>query len=58
MARLSATDRLAGLLEGLLGFGGEESAGSSFVRLDCSVWTTDKDGIVSALLAAEITTRI
>ena len=47
-----------GLLDGSLGFGGEESAGASFVRLDGSVWTTDKDGIVPALLAAEITTRM
>ncbi len=46
-----------GLLDGTLGFGGEESAGASFVRLDGSVWTTDKDGIVPALLAAEITAR-
>jgi phosphoglucomutase len=46
-----------GLLDGSLGFGGEESAGASFVRLDGSVWTTDKDGIVPALLAAEITAR-
>jgi phosphoglucomutase len=44
-----------GLLDGSLGFGGEESAGASFVRLDGTVWTTDKDGIVPALLAAEIT---
>ncbi len=44
-----------GLLDGSLGFGGEESAGASFVRLDGSVWTTDKDGIVAALLSAEIT---
>ena len=44
-----------GLLDGSLGFGGEESAGASFVRRDGSVWTTDKDGIVPALLAAEIT---
>ena len=43
-----------GLLDGSLGFGGEESAGASFLRLDGSVWTTDKDGIVPALLAAEI----
>ncbi len=43
-----------GLLEGWLGFGGEESAGASFLRLDGSVWTTDKDGIVMAMLAAEI----
>ena len=47
-----------GLLDGSLGFGGEESAGASFVRLDGRVWTTDKDGIVPALLAAEITARI
>jgi len=47
-----------GLLEGSLGFVGEESAGASFVRMDGSVWTTDKDGIVLALLAAEITARM
>jgi phosphoglucomutase len=47
-----------GLLDGSLGFGGEESAGASFVRLDGKVWTTDKDGIVPALLAAEITARM
>jgi phosphoglucomutase len=47
-----------GLLDGSLGFAGEESAGASFVRLDGSVWTTDKDGIVLALLAAEITARM
>jgi phosphoglucomutase len=46
-----------GLLDGSLGFGGEESAGASFVRVDGSVWTTDKDGIVPALLSAEITAR-
>jgi phosphoglucomutase len=44
-----------GLLGGRLGFGGEESAGSSFLRRDGRVWTTDKDGIVPCLLAAEIT---
>jgi phosphoglucomutase len=44
-----------GLMDGSLGFGGEESAGASFLRLDGSVWTTDKDGIVPALLSAEIT---
>ena len=43
-----------GLLDGSLGFGGEESAGASFLRMDGRVWTTDKDGIVPALLAAEI----
>ena len=46
------------LLDGSLGFGGEESAGASFSRLDGSVWTTDKDGIVPALLSAEITARM
>jgi phosphoglucomutase len=46
---------VAGLLDGSLAFGGEESAGASFVRRDGSVWTTDKDGILLALLAAEIT---
>jgi phosphoglucomutase len=49
---------VGGLLDGSLGFGGEESAGASFIRLDGSVWTTDKDGIVPALLAAEITARL
>ncbi|MGH8110363.1 MAG: alpha-D-glucose phosphate-specific phosphoglucomutase, partial [Rhodanobacteraceae bacterium] len=44
-----------GLFDGTLGFGGEESAGAAFVRRDGSAWTTDKDGIVPALLAAEIT---
>ena len=47
-----------GLLDGSLGFVGEESAGASFVRMDGSVWTTDKDGMVPALLAAEITARM
>jgi phosphoglucomutase len=47
-----------GLLDGSLGFGGEESAGASFLRRDDSVWTTDKDGIAPALLAAEITARL
>ncbi len=47
-----------GLLRGELGFGGEESAGASFLRRNGSVWTTDKDGIVPALLAAEITARM
>jgi phosphoglucomutase len=46
-----------GLLDGSLGFVGEESAGATFLRLDGSVWTTDKDGIVAALLSAEITAR-
>src|SRR5581483_9193336 len=43
-----------GLLEGSLGFGGEESAGASFLRTDGRVWTTDKDGLIMSLLAAEI----
>jgi phosphoglucomutase len=47
-----------GLLDGSLGFGGEESAGASFARRDGSVWTTDKDGIILSLLAAEITARM
>jgi phosphoglucomutase len=46
-----------GLVDGSLGFGGEESAGASFLRFDGSVWTTDKDGIILALLAAEITAK-
>ncbi len=46
-----------GLVDGSLGFAGEESAGATFLRRDGSVWTTDKDGIVAALLAAEITAR-
>ena len=46
-----------GLLDGSLGFGGEESAGASFLRLDGAPWSTDKDGILLALLAAEITAR-
>ncbi|MEU2773479.1 phosphoglucomutase (alpha-D-glucose-1,6-bisphosphate-dependent) [Streptomyces sp. NPDC007162] len=44
-----------GLVSGAIGFGGEESAGASFLRRDGSVWTTDKDGILLALLASEIT---
>ncbi|RMQ35798.1 Phosphoglucomutase [Pseudomonas amygdali pv. mori] len=46
-----------GLFEGSLGFGGEESAGASFLRRDGTVWTTDKDGLIPALLAAEMTAR-
>jgi phosphoglucomutase len=45
---------VAGLLDGTIGFGGEESAGASFLRRDGSVWTTDKDGILLCLLASEI----
>jgi len=47
-----------GLLDGSLGFAGEESAGASFARLDGTVWTTDKDGIILALLAAEMTAKL
>jgi phosphoglucomutase len=46
-----------GLLDGSLGFGGEESAGASFLRRDGSVWSTDKDGLIPCLLAAEMTAR-
>jgi phosphoglucomutase len=46
-----------GLLDGSLAFGGEESAGASFVRRDGSVWATDKDGLIMGLLAAEMTAR-
>jgi phosphoglucomutase len=46
-----------GLIDGSVGFAGEESAGASFLRLDGSVWTTDKDGLILGLLAAEITSR-
>ena len=47
-----------GLFDGTLCFGGEESAGASFSRLDGSVWTTDKDGFIPCLLAAEITATL
>jgi len=47
----------AGLADGSFGFGGEESAGAAFLRLDGTAWTTDKDGITAALLAAEITAK-
>ena len=46
-----------GLLDGSCGFGGEESAGASFLQLDGGVWTTDKDGLILDLLAAEITAK-
>jgi phosphoglucomutase len=46
-----------GLIDGSFGFGGEESAGASFLRMDGTVWTTDKDGIILDLLAAEMTAR-
>ncbi len=49
---------VGGLLDGTLGFAGEESAGATFLRRDGSVWTTDKDGIVAGLLAAEMTGRL
>jgi phosphoglucomutase len=45
---------VSGLADGSVGFGGEESAGASFLRRDGSVWSTDKDGIIACLLAAEI----
>jgi len=45
----------AGLFDGSLGFGGEESAGASFLRRDGTVWSTDKDGLIASLLAAEMT---
>ena len=48
---------VGGLLDGSLGFAGEESAGASFLRRDGSVWTTDKDGLILGLLAAEMTAR-
>jgi phosphoglucomutase len=48
---------VAGLLDGSIAFAGEESAGASFLRMDGSTWTTDKDGIIAALLAAEMTAR-
>ena len=48
---------MAGLIDGSIGFGGEESAGASFLRRDGTTWTTDKDGIIACLLAAEMTAR-
>jgi phosphoglucomutase len=48
---------VTGLVDGSLGFGGEESAGASFLQFDGGVWTTDKDGLIPALLSAEITAR-
>ena len=53
--RSVSSGSLTDLLSGSIGFGGEESAGASFLRHDGSVWTTDKDGIILALLASEIT---
>jgi phosphoglucomutase len=47
-----------GLVDGTIGFGGEESAGASFLRRDGTTWTTDKDGIIACLLAAELTARL
>ena len=49
---------VSGLLDGTLGFGGEESAGASCLRIDGTTWTTDKDGMILGLLAAEITARL
>jgi phosphoglucomutase len=48
---------VSGLVDGTLGFGGEESAGASFLRHDGTVWTTDKDGLIACLLAAELTAK-
>jgi phosphoglucomutase len=48
---------VGGLVDGSVGFGGEESAGASFLRRDGTVWTTDKDGIIACLLTAELTAR-
>jgi phosphoglucomutase len=48
---------VSGLLDGSLGFGGEESAGASFLRRDGTAWSTDKDGLIPGLLAAEMTAR-
>ena len=48
---------MSGLIDGSICFGGEESAGASFLRPDGTVWTTDKDGLIMDLLAAEITAR-
>ena len=48
---------VAGLLDGTCGFGGEESAGASFLQMDGDVWTTDKDGLILDLLAAELTAK-
>jgi phosphoglucomutase len=47
-----------GLVDGSIGFGGEESAGASFLRRDGTVWTTDKDGLIACLLAAELTAKM
>ena len=46
-----------GLLDGTIGFGGEESAGASFLRRDGTAWSTDKDGLIPCLLAAEMTAK-
>jgi len=48
---------VSGLVDGTLGFGGEESAGASFLRRDGTVWSTDKDGLIACLLAAELTAK-
>ena len=48
---------VSGLVDGSFCFGGEESAGASFLRQDGTVWATDKDGLIMVLLAAEITAR-
>ncbi len=54
-ARSGSSGSCRGCVDGSLGFGGEESAGASFLRRDGTVWTTDKDGIIACLLAAEMT---
>jgi phosphoglucomutase len=56
-SRSASSGSSAGLLDGSIGFGGEESAGATFARLDGGVWTTDKDGFMPCLLAAEMTAR-
>ena len=48
---------VSGLVDGTLGFGGEESAGASFLSRDATVWSTDKDGLIACLLAAELTAK-
>ena len=56
--RWASSGSCQGLFDGSLCFGGEESAGASFLRKDGTVWTTDKDGPIMDLLAAEITARM
>ena len=56
-SRWASSGSSDGLVDGSIGFGGEESAGASFLRRDGGVWTTDKDGIIACLLAAELTAK-